>query len=160
MCTTCHLKDLAYYVDIMHFLVPTDELITHISEKVDLINVALKTWTQMFRYTSKPQKSLTLSFLKKMSEFYPNAFKSWFKKYLEKNLKLAKKAKVEEADINVHSTIKDSVFSMKETDGEAFKTILSLASESDLILNGKGEFFSLSKLLGEAMNAQTLSKIK
>ena len=98
--------------------------------------------------------------LKKMSEFYPNAFKSWFKKYLEKNLKLAKKAKVEEADINVHSTIKDSVFSMKETDGEAFKTMLSLASESDLILNGKGEFFSLSKLFGEAMNAQTLSKIK
>lgn len=63
MCTICHLKDLAYYVDIIHVLVPTDELITHISERVDLINVALKTWTQMFRYPSKPQKSHTRTFL-------------------------------------------------------------------------------------------------
>ena len=69
--TICHVKTLAYYVDIMHFLVPTDELITHISERVNLINVALKTWTQMFRHPWKPQKTHTRTFLSNRSEFVP-----------------------------------------------------------------------------------------
>ena len=49
--------------------------------------------------------------LKKLSELYPSAFKSWFKKFIEKNLKLTKKAKIP-TNITATTIVRTSLFSI------------------------------------------------